>query len=105
MLFKRDLRHLSAADFADALEGDSRFCRVSHKDITNVPVSKLAVTYGLVSSRAEASRLIKPRNSGMFINDQPVTDPRRLISRSDLIDGHIAVLKRGSKDTFVLYVD
>ena len=39
------------------------------------------------------------------MNDRKVNDPRSEISRTDLVDGHLAVLKIGSKNQMILYLE
>ena len=50
----------------------------------------------------DANRLISSKS--LYINDRRIEDPRSEISRSDLVDGHLAVLKYG-KNSVVLYID
>jgi len=105
VLFTTEPRKLKAADVLAAFEGNPRLVRLHRRELKGKPVSKLAVEYGLVSSRAEANRLIKPRHSGLSVNEREVTDPRSEIVQTDLIDGHLAILKRGTRDMVVFYVD
>jgi tyrosyl-tRNA synthetase len=105
VLYTQDQRSLKAAEVLAAFEGNPRLVRVTRRALKGKPVSKLAVEYGLAESRAEASRLIKPRNSGLSVNGRPVTDPRNEIVASDLVDGHLAVIRRGTRDMVVLYVE
>lgn len=105
VMFMTELRSLKARDVLAVLEGDPRFIRLPRKQFKGVPWSKLAATYGLVKSRAEATRIIKPKQSGLSVNDRPIGDPRQELVRTDLIDGHLAILKRGRKDMIVFYVD
>lgn len=113
VLFQPDLRSLKAAEVLAAFEGDPRLVRIHMRDLEGVPMSKLAVTYGLVESRNEAARLINPSgkgsagksNSGLSVNDRPITDPRQEVEPTDLVDGHLAVLRRGTRDMVVLYVE
>lgn len=52
--------------------------------------------------KGEASRLISSKS--FWINDQIVTDPRREMSKSDVFDGHLILLKC-AKSRMVIYVD
>lgn len=104
-MFTDNIRKLKSKDVLAALEGDPRFVRLPRKEFKGKPWSKLAVVHGLVKSRAEATRLMAQRISGMSVNDRPINDPRQELVRTDLIDGHLAILKRGRKDMVVFYVD
>lgn len=106
ILYGQEPRKLKSADVLAAMEGDRRFVRVKRRDIKGLPVTKLAVMHGLVNSRNEATRLVgKSNKSGMYLNETPVNDPRREITRSDLIDKHLAILRRGQRDMIVFYVE
>ncbi|KAL1407002.1 tyrosyl-tRNA synthetase [Vanrija albida] len=103
VLYGSDLASLRAADVLAAMEGDPRLVRVSAADVADVPVSKLAATYGLAKSRGDANRVIEGK--GLRVNGAVVADPRATIAHADLIDGHLALLARGSRDIVVLYID
>ncbi|GMK56922.1 hypothetical protein CspeluHIS016_0307620 [Cutaneotrichosporon spelunceum] len=104
ILYARDARALKSADVLAALEGDPRLVRLSLSEIRGVPIAKLVAVHGLVASRSEATRLIKPKNSAIHVNDVPVTDPRQEIVLSNLVDKHLAVVRRGTRDMLVFYI-
>jgi tyrosyl-tRNA synthetase len=104
ILYAKDPRGLRAADVLDALEGDPRLIRVRRSEIEGVPVSKLVAMHGLVGSRSEATRLIKPKNTAIHINEIPVTDPRQEVHQSNLVDKHLAIVRRGTRDMLVFYI-
>lgn len=106
ILFTPDLRSLSAQQILDIIQSpypDPRFVHVKRSEIKGVPVSKLAVTYGLVKARNEATRIISGK--GMTLNGDTINDPRRWVRVQELIDGHLAVIRKGNKDAIVLYVE
>lgn len=105
LIFIDDIRSLKSGKVLEALDGDPRFIRINRSELKGVPFSKLAFMYGLCRTRAEATRLIKPRGSGITVNGRPVTDPRDEMRVQNLIDKHLAVMKRGNKDFLVFYVD
>lgn len=105
VLYMSDIRSLKSSEVLEALEGDPRLVRLPRSAFKGVPWSKLAAVHGLVKSRSEATRIIKPRNSGLSMNELAVTDPRQELATSNLIDGHLAVLRRGSREMVVFYVD
>lgn len=102
VLYGGDFSTLKSADVLAAMDGDPRLVRVKPEDI-DVPVSKLAATYGLAKSRADANRVIEGK--GLRVNGFVVQDPRAKITSGDLIDGHLALLARGSRDIVVLYIE
>lgn len=106
VLFAPSLRDLKAAQVLEIIESgasDPRFRRVARAELKGKPVTKLAVEYGLTKARSEASRIVSAK--GMSLNGDTVNDPRREIRTQELIDGHIAVLRKGNKDAVVFYVD
>lgn len=64
---------------------------------------KLAVSSGLVSSNAEAKRLIK--SGGMYLNNSRITDVSQIVSEGDLLGGSFCVLRSGKKNNFILQVE
>ncbi|KAL7419042.1 tyrosyl-tRNA synthetase [Cryptotrichosporon argae] len=97
-LFSTSIRSLRASDVLEAFAGDPRLVRRPRAEVLGgPPASKLAVEHGLCRSRGEANRLIS--SGGLYLNDAPVADPRRGVSRSDLIDGRLVILRRGALDT------
>lgn len=106
ILFAPSLRELKAQQVLDIIEseaGDPRFRRVHRSELKGKPVTKLAVEYGLTKARSEANRIVASK--GMTLNGDVINDPRREIRTQELIDRHIAVLRKGNKDAVVLYVD
>ncbi|WVR04863.1 tyrosine-tRNA ligase [Kwoniella sp. DSM 27419] len=103
VLYSTESASLKSADVLEAFEGDKRFHRVAYDQLSNVPFIKLAVQYGLCSSRAEATRLVQ--SSAVSLNDQKVSDPKSTIARDQLVDGHIAILRVGSKRQVILYLE
>lgn len=105
IMYARDPRALKSQDVLATLRGDPRLVSVKRSEIKGVPVAKLIAVHGLVGSRSEATRIIKPKNTGVHINEIPVTDPRQEIHLSNLVDGHLAVVRRGTRDMLVFYVE
>ena len=63
------------------------------KGLTHV---ELAVRAGIVTSKGEATRLIK--QGGFYLNDQRVTDERGLVTLDHAIDGQVIVLRKGQRE-------
>jgi tyrosyl-tRNA synthetase len=80
------------------------------KDMPNVTLSRNEVVgmkfvdlisqLGLVSSKSEATRLIK--NGGAYVNQDRVTDVGYLISESELIDGMYLLISAGKKNKVLI---
>ncbi|WWD21766.1 tyrosine-tRNA ligase [Kwoniella shandongensis] len=103
VLYSTNANSLKSADVLAAFEGDNRFHRVSYDQLDNIGIAKLAVQFGLCTSRGEANRLIS--NSAMGLNERRISDPKETVKQSDLIDGHIIILRVGTKRQAILYVD
>lgn len=59
ILYHTDPSLLTASTVLDALEGDPRLCQTTWDEIRGVPITKLAVTFGLCRSR---SKILRRRN-------------------------------------------
>lgn len=106
ILFAPSLKDLKSSQVLEIIESgasDPRFQRVHRNELKGKPVTKLAVEYGLTKGRSEATRIVSSK--GMTLNGDVVNDPRREIRVQELIDKHIAVLRKGNKDAIVFYVD
>jgi tyrosyl-tRNA synthetase len=58
--------------------------------------SELAVRASLVTSKGEATRLIK--QGGLYVNDQRVHDERGTVTLDHAIDGKVIVLRKGQRE-------
>jgi tyrosyl-tRNA synthetase len=67
------------------------------------PLTQWLVDTHLVSSKSEATRLI--RSGGISINDQPVTDEKKKLSVSDVWKQTLIVLGKGKRHKHVLKLD
>jgi tyrosyl-tRNA synthetase len=67
------------------------------------PLTQWLVETELVSSRSEATRLI--RSGGIYVNDQAVTDEKTKLSAKDLWRGKLIVLGKGKRHKHVVRVD
>ena len=64
------------------------------------PITQWLVDTGMVSSRSEATRLI--RGGGIYLNDECVKDEKRRLGVDDLWKGALAVLAKGKRLKHVL---
>jgi tyrosyl-tRNA synthetase len=67
------------------------------------PITQWLVETGMVSSRSEATRLI--RGGGIYLNDERVSDEKRRLTAGDLWNGVLAVLGKGPRQKHVLRLD
>ncbi|KAI9636133.1 tyrosine-tRNA ligase [Dioszegia hungarica] len=103
VLYQTNPRLLKADDIISAFEGDPRFHRVTWSDIKGLPVTKLAVQYGLCKARGET--VFSVQAGGLFVNDRKVNDPRYLIVRQEMVQHRIAIVRLGSKNHMILCVE
>ncbi|EIW71081.1 hypothetical protein TREMEDRAFT_27206 [Tremella mesenterica DSM 1558] len=103
ILYHTPLRELKSDQVLQAFRGDPRFHRVDRRNVTTQTMTKLAVLYGLVRSRGQSTRAVQTR--GLYLNEFLITDPRSKLSRSNLIDQHIGILRVGTRKHVIFYVD
>ncbi|KDQ57474.1 hypothetical protein JAAARDRAFT_156185 [Jaapia argillacea MUCL 33604] len=89
-----------AQDIIDALSGDPRLVFVDKDDLLNTAIFKLAVQNGLCTSSSAARTLIKAK--GFSVNNKRMSDQYAKLSREDLIDGKIVILRAGKERHLVL---
>ncbi|MEL7431079.1 MAG: tyrosine--tRNA ligase [Chlamydiota bacterium] len=65
--------------------------------------SDVALKIGLVSSKSEATRLVK--NGGAYINNQRIQDPYYVFSDTDVIGGTFVLLSSGKKNRILVRID
>jgi len=63
----------------------------------------IAVKIGLLSSKSEASKLIK--NGGAYLNNERINDPMFVLIDSHLVDGKFLILSAGKKKRILLQVE
>jgi tyrosyl-tRNA synthetase len=94
--FGGELARLSARDIEDVLTGaPAGEVPRSSLEGAGIPFDRFAVAAGLCASNAEARRLVE--QGGLYLNDTRVEDARAAVTLSDLIEGRVAVLRRGSR--------
>jgi tyrosyl-tRNA synthetase len=64
------------------------------------PLIDSAVDAGIVSSKAEARRLIE--GGGFYVNNRRITDSRAIVTVHDAIEGKYIVFRKGAKDYLVV---
>ncbi|KAG5730078.1 hypothetical protein E4T56_gene19845 [Termitomyces sp. T112] len=61
---------------------------------------KLAAKYRLVASTSASRNLVQAR--GLYVNNQTVPEPQFKVTRSQLIDERVAILRAGKDKLLVL---
>ena len=83
-----------SADVPTTVMSMEQFEKSTHTAIT--------VAVGLADSNGAAARLIK--QGGVYINDQRVTDERALLTREQLIDGRVLMIRKGQRDRRIVRI-
>jgi len=93
--------NLSAADVDDVLMvlADAPSTEMALPD-RGIALVELLATVKLVSSRSEATRLIK--SGGVYVNNVRASDEKALLTPSDAIAGQVIVLRKGRRDQHVV---
>jgi tyrosyl-tRNA synthetase len=102
VLFGSSLASATAQDVLTVFE-DVDSCELA-KDrlIEGVVPAALLVESGLVSSRGEATRLIK--QGGLYVNDVRFTDERSKISLQHALEGRVIVLRKGHRERRIVKI-
>ncbi|ODN98321.1 tyrosine-tRNA ligase [Cryptococcus wingfieldii CBS 7118] len=103
VLYSTSFADLKADAVREAFRGDKRLHNVKKEELEESGVGKVAAKYGLCASVGEAQRLVQ--SGGFHINSSKVTDHRQKLGAEDLIDGHVVILRAGSKRQVILYVE
>lgn len=103
MLYTIPAQQLSSQTVLSQLGHETFFHRVKWSDLQGVSVPKLMISYGLCTGRAEASRLVKGK--GVTVSGRRISDPREEISREDVVDGHLVVLRQGKNGHLIFYIE
>lgn len=101
VLFESNLSDIAANDVLEALEGDARLVTIEGGAVGS-SLTRLAVTAGLVKSRAEANRAIAA--GGFYLNGFKVTNKDAKLEADDVVGGKFAVLAVGKTEKKVLYL-
>jgi tyrosyl-tRNA synthetase len=65
-------------------------------------VVELLTDGGVTSSKGEATRLI--RGGGIYVNDERITDEKRVLTVEEALGGEIFVLRKGKKENFLVRI-
>lgn len=84
------------------IKGDIPTTHIKLEDVIDKAYVDVVVLGGLLSSKSEASRLIK--NGGAYLNNQKVEDPKRVLKQEDLIGGEFLFVSAGKKKRMLIEV-
>ena len=98
-LFGGDLLSLSAEELEEVFQGAPSAELPREEDAAPRLVDAL-VAVGMSSSKGEARRLIK--GGGVSVNQQRVQDPQASLGDFEPVEGYLFILRRGSKQYFLL---
>ncbi len=82
------------------LAGDMPSAELPLSEIVGHKYVDIAVRVGLVTSKTEASKLIK--NGGAYLNNERIEDPAMIISSSNLIEGTFLLFSAGKKKRLLI---
>lgn len=92
-LFSEDIKNLSSEDIVNSLSG------VKNVFVYEGNIVDVLVDSKVFSSKREARELIT--GNALSINNKKVNDVNYIISKNDLIDNKIVVIKKGKKNYFI----
>ena len=92
-LFSEDIKNLSSEDIVNSLNG------VKNVLVYEGNIVDVLVEAKVFSSKREARELIT--GNALSINNKKVNDVNYIISKNDLIDNKIVVIKKGKKNYFI----
>jgi tyrosyl-tRNA synthetase len=103
VLFGGDLAGLSAADvreiFADVPSSE---LGKQALEAPGLNIVDLLAQSGAVASKGEARRLLQ--SGGVYLNNQRVVEPSRMVSIEDAVEGQFLVLRKGQKSYYLVKV-
>jgi tyrosyl-tRNA synthetase len=103
VLFGKEISGLSVQDLLEIFsEVPSTELEHSKLDGGNFTLTDALVASGLVPSKGEARRLIQ--GGGVAVNNRRASDPRQVLTDSDLIEGKLIVLRKGARNYHLIKV-
>lgn len=91
-----------SADDILAVSADVPTTVMSLEQFVKSTNTSITVAVGLAESNGAAARLIK--QGGVYINDQRVTDERAVLTREQLIDGQVLMIRKGQRDRRIVRI-
>ncbi|KAF5385964.1 hypothetical protein D9615_002242 [Tricholomella constricta] len=100
LLFESNYDGLTANQITSAFEGDPRLVMVDEEELLESSVMKLAARYRLASSASASRNLVQAR--GLYINNRTVPEAQYKVTKAELIDGRVAILRAGKDKLLIL---
>ncbi|KAL7281740.1 hypothetical protein ACG7TL_005058 [Trametes sanguinea] len=100
LLYERDIATAKADDVVAALRGTPVLHLRDASEVVDVPLVKLAATFGLAASNSAARQLVSAK--GLYLNNIPVSDVHQKLCSAELVDGRLAFLRAGSQKLAVI---
>ena len=97
-----DLRSLDEKTFLAVFDGVPTFS-IERSCLPLGMLDALAVQTSIFPSKGEARKMIQ--QNGFSLNKEKVTDPARLLSEEDIIDGKYILAQKGKKDYYIIIVN
>jgi len=101
VLFGKEISGLSVQEILDIF-ADVPSTELERSKLDGLTLGDALVISGLAPSKGEAKRLAQ--GGGVCVNNRRVSDAREAITASDLIDGQLLVLRKGSKHYHLIKV-
>jgi tyrosyl-tRNA synthetase len=103
VLFGKEISGLGLNEILDIFaDVPSTELERSKLDGDGLTLGDALVVAGLALSKGEAKRLVQ--GGGVCVNNRRVSDPREAITATDLIDGQLLVLRKGTKHYHLIKV-
>jgi len=100
LLFESNYDGLTVNQITFAFEEDPRLVMVDEEELLDSPIMKLAARYRLVSSASASRNLVQAR--GLYVNNRTVLESLYKITKPELIDGRVAILRAGKDKLLIL---
>jgi tyrosyl-tRNA synthetase len=101
VLFGASMEGLASGDLLEIFS-DVPSCELPMDEVEGSDLPTLAVAAKACSSKGEARRLIQ--NGGLYMNNGRVKDLESVVSRGDVIDDRLLVLRSGKKNFYLVRV-
>jgi tyrosyl-tRNA synthetase len=101
VLFGASMEGLASGDLLEIFS-DVPSCELPMDEVEGSDLPTLAVAAKACSSKSEARRLIQ--NGGLYMNNGRVKDLESVVSRGDVIDDRLLVLRSGKKNFYLVRV-
>ncbi|RKP25763.1 hypothetical protein SYNPS1DRAFT_22336 [Syncephalis pseudoplumigaleata] len=94
LLFGTSLPSVSTKELVEAFEHDPRLVPLASTTLMETPLDQL------VRMIASAHKLIQ--SGGLYLNHRKITDARHKITHTDLLDGHVCVVRTGKSNYHII---